>query len=200
MACPCPVPPATDQAAASPRENRVPRGARGLALFIAAMAITGSTGCSLLKPKSSSDSRPKTGPVFSYSIKIDKSLEKAEFPIDVVIVNSATRTNLEAISVTEWFAPNASRSGVARQVASFKVTSKTNGPFQVKLNRQLRYPGYSHVAILAEIPVDIKTNKAGTDPRRLMLPLDGQKWPARTRRVEVTISDTGLRPDPGWID
>ncbi len=75
----------------------------------------------------------------------------------------------------------------------------TRKEIKVNVDETLRFPRYSHLAIIANIPVDLPGSGA-KDPRKLFLPLDGAKWPKGALAITVTITPVGIRTDPGWLE
>lgn len=149
---------------------------------------------------------PKTGPAFRYVIQLDDTLREAQaaFQVDVVPVNNTTPAALREGSVTDYFKPN-SDARTLQAIARFDL-SPTNWQVEVNLDtrelRHYRFPGFSHVGILADIGMAPPTAKQ--DPRRLLLPLDPAKWPrkwiGRKYEILVTASRGGLTSSPGYTE
>jgi hypothetical protein len=166
--------------------------------FLLASAVVLLTACS---SSSSAAKPPKTGPKFSFVIGTDDSLKNASFTVDVLLVNASTRKAIESADLGDYFSVGSRTRESAKRVRSFRTGD--HSPQSLSLEEHQRFPGYTHLAILADTPVEItdKTN----DLRRLLIPLGREswrnvKWPGKANEVTVTITSTGIRADPGWVE
>lgn len=149
---------------------------------------------------------PKPGPAFSYVLKADNSLSEANFEVDILPLNSSTKSRLENVSLSEYFAYNSEIRKSAPKLTTF-VFSSSEREKRLDLAtpefEHVRYPNYTHLAVLADIPLEVNEGQED-DPRRLLLPLDGNKWPRKwpgdKREITITITRAlGIRVDPGWV-
>jgi len=165
--------------------------------FLAAVGLLAfaGAGCS---SKGNGHKPPPAGPKFSFVIRVDESLAKADFRVDVIAVNSSTRSAVESANLNDYFAPG-KRDPIGLVLTNFNVTPTTHDQLRVALDKKVRFPGYSHIAIFADIPAEVKTNKLG-DPRRLLLPLDGALWPPKAKEITISINSTAMRTDPGCLE
>jgi hypothetical protein len=177
-----------------------------LAIQIQVMAVLLGivlNGCSSNKPAPP----PPTGPSFSYVIQADEhSLAGAAFQVDVLEINSSTRHDIEDVSIPDYF-----KIGSAVRQSAPILTQFTLAPGQTQRldladpqYQRVRFPNASHIAVLAYPPGDVTVGKNG-DPRRVLLPLDPnkwpRKWPGKKREITITITRSlGIRVEPGWID
>lgn len=174
---------------------------RCLAICLLLVAVALSEGCSSSRGKRP----PKTGPAYTYVIRVDDSLAAAEFSVDVVPVNPTTAPGVKEGSVSEYFKPGSdsrpSSSAVISRLVFRSGSREQTVPLGLPERSKYRFPGYSHIAILADIPAGFSGGK--DDARRILLPLDPAKWPRRwdgkKNTITVTISRGGVVADPGWI-
>jgi len=137
-------------------------------------------------------------------IKSDDTLRDATFQVDVVPVNNTTPGEVKTNSVTEYFKPGSDLRAV-QAIRRFDLAAK-RPPEVIDLAvpdcKRYRYPGFTHIAILADIPM--APPAAGPDPRRLLLPLDPAKWPrkwiGKRNEIQITASRLGLSANPGFTE
>lgn len=166
------------------------------AIFVG-LALLGGACRSSKPPKP-----PKTGPAFRYVIKLDDTLRDATFQVDVLPVNNTTPGEVLTNSVTDYFKPGSDARAV-QAIKRFDLSATKSSeviPLAVPECKPYRYPGFTHIAILADIPM--APPAAGRDPRRLLLPLDPAKWPrkwiGKKNEIQITASRLGLSANPGF--
>jgi hypothetical protein len=178
-----------------------------LASVVLALLTLGSlTGCA----SKGSSAPPKKGPGYKYIIKLHaESLAGQRFTVDVIGVNSVNKDRITSLSVDDYFNDKDKlRSGIVTRVASqvigdgadLVVDLEDKSP-EKKGNLQYRYPGFSHIAIIADSTVR-GTNPAD-DLRRILLPLDinswQRDWPGKKREITVTFSSSGPQVTPAPV-
>jgi hypothetical protein len=151
---------------------------------------------------------PSEGPPYTYVIQADPvSLPNATFQVDVLKLNASTKSLYESVPIPEYFQLDSQVRQSAPVLKS--LTLKAGAPETINLNdpeyKNIRYPGYSYIAVLAYPPGDYHPSDAKSDPRRKLLPLDPakwqDKWPGKEREITITITRSGgIQCDPSWID
>lgn len=165
--------------------------------------ILGLTGCA--GGKSSGTKPPKTGPGYSYIVRLDGSLSGQSFQVDVVPLNSHNREQITSMSVDDYFNDkNGVRTSTRRLVEGVLSGDKSltlNLEGKNKDTQSIRYPAYSHIAVIADSSVRVAGAKG--DSRRVLLPLDpnlwARDWPAKKRQITVTFGAAGGVPEPAPV-
>jgi len=173
--------------------------------LVAVACVVCWTGCG-----SSAPSKPKKGPAFSYTLKLDSSIttENGPIKVDVLMINPSTKSTFESLPINKYFLPDSPYRRSAPAIKQFDLIPGQTVTIDLdETNLQyVRYPGYTHVAVLVDSPcADCEEKKEG-DPRRKFLPLDPQSWESvrwrdKRRQINITVTKSlGILCDPGWIE
>lgn len=174
-----------------------------VSVVLAILTLGSVTGCT----SKGSTAPPKKGPGYKYVVHLHESLAGQKFSVDVVGVNSSNKDRLTGMSVDDYFNNKDNvRSGITTKVVT-KVLSNGDD-LVVDLedkaapgNLQYRFPGFSHIAILADSSV--RGSNPANDQRRILLPLNPnlwpRDWPGKKREITVTFGSAGVEASPGPI-
>ena len=176
---------------------------RFISVVLASLTLSTISGCAgkgLAAP-------PKKGPGYKYVVKLHESLSGQKFKVDVVGVNSSNKDRLTAMSVDDYFNNKDNmRSGITTLL---KTKDLSNGDDlvvdledkAVPGNLQYRFPGFSHIIVIADSSV--RGSNPSNDQRRIILPLNPnlwqRDWPGNKREITVTFSSAGVESSPGPI-
>lgn len=153
---------------------------------------------------------PRSYP-FTYSVVMDDNLRlpNGQFPtieVDLVGVNEAEKDVFEGLSVNEYFAPNNRQRANAKKQTVTLSTSST-GPFELEKNAPFwddwigrrgrdSGSGATNVFIFANMARP-SGSSGGPDTRKESLPLNGCRWDNKNQPIEIRVTETGLKIEPG---
>jgi len=172
-------------------------------LLLAVLSALLSAGCG----GKSSAKPPPRGPGYRYVVQLDgNSLPGQRFTVDVVPVNASNKELIQTMSVDDYFNNKANlRNGIQKLGTQVIATGETLViDLEDKARKELagyRFPGYSHIAVIADSTV--RGSNPANDQRRILLPLDPsvwqRDWPGKKREIVVTFSSAGVQSAPGPI-
>lgn len=171
-----------------------------VSLVLAILSLGLLSGCAGKK----SSAPPKKGPGYKYDIKVADSLTGQTFTVDVVAVNSSNKERITGMSVDDYFNNKDNlRSGTVK-LASERLSSAAGltVDLESKTNATFRFPGFSHIAIIADSSV--RGPNPANDQRRILLPLNPDLWPrdwprGEKRTIKVTFGSAGVESVPGTL-
>jgi hypothetical protein len=154
----------------------------GLALVVAAL-----TGCT---------SAP-TPSAYNIEIKTDSSLAGTSLQVDLVGANElADLPKWQSYSVTSYWQPgNAFRRDALKSTMEFgrgRVDTQTLSATDPKWSEWIR-TGALYLVIVADLPGAVSDQAGNADPRRLIIPLDKEKWGGKVTTIQVLVQESGLR-------
>lgn len=183
---------------------KIPNPASLLAsMLLSILTLVTVSGCA----GKSSAAPPKKGPGYKYIVRLHESLAPQKFSVDVIGVNSSNKDRITSMSIDEYFNNKDNvRSGITTLLVSKVLAS--GGDLVVDLEDksapallQYRFPGFSHIAIIADSSV--RGSNPANDQRRILLPLNPNLWPrdwaGKKREIVVTFGSAGVESSPGPI-
>lgn len=175
-----------------------------VSLVLAILSLGLLSGCAGKK----SSAPPKKGPGYKYDIMVDVSLNGQTFTVDVIGVNSSNKDRITGMSVDDYFNDKDKLRSGTEQLATKKMSS-SEGAWRVDIESKenekyskIRYPGFSHIAIIADS--NVRGSNPANDQRRILLPLNPALWPdswprGEKRTITVTFGSAGVQSSPGAL-
>ena len=153
--------------------------------------------CLLALPLAACDSGPKMGR-FTYRVTLDDAFRDTNtgmmpsIEVDLVGVNDAEKDRWDAQNLDEYFTPrNVIRANANRHTMAY--TNSNPGAKTLAADASVwniwTASGATNMFIFASIPMD--SDASGVDHRRLVLPLDRNRWP-RGVTIEILIRPSGV--------
>jgi len=174
-----------------------------VSVALAILTLGCITGCA----GKGSTAPPKKGPGYKYVVHLHESLSGQKFKVDVVGVNSSNKDRLTSMSVDDYFNNKDNvRSGITTQVITKVLANGEDLVVDLEdkatpANLQYRFPGFSHIAIIADSSV--RGSNPANDQRRILLPLNPnlwpRDWPGKKREITVTFGSAGVEASPGPV-
>lgn len=134
-----------------------------------------------------------------YSLKFElaPSLVGSSIQIDLIGANAVSDLpKWQTASVTEYWQPdNPQRRDADKAVLQFgpgKDNVQIFSGNDAIWNRWIT-TGAMHLVVLVDLPGIAKDREGNADPRRLILPLDGKKWPSDIKTLDLRVQESGIR-------
>ena len=175
-----------------------------VSLVLAILSLGLLSGCAGKK----SSAPPKKGPGYKYKVVVADSLSGQKFRVDVIGVNSSNKDRITGMSVDDYFNKKDNVwDGITTRLESQVVAS--GGDVVVDLEakgkpeyQKYRFPGFSHIAIIADSSV--RGSNPANDQRRILLPLNPELWPrdwprGEKRMITVTFGSACVESSPGAL-
>lgn len=141
----------------------------------------------------SSAPKPKA---YAIQVDLDPALSGSSLQVDLIGANPVSDLpKFESYSVSEYWKPgDPLRRDASKFTLAFgegRPTTQTLLSTDAVWQRWLR-TGAQHLVVLVDLP-GIPADRAGNaDPRRLILPLDANRW-GRTNTLHILIQESGAR-------
>lgn len=157
-----------------------------LALVVGAALLAFASCASAPKPRN-----------YAINVEVDPALAGISLQVDFIGANPVSDLpKLESYSVTEYWKPgDPLRRDAAKITLSFgqgrptKQSVDLNNPLWTRWLRT----GAQHLVVLVDLPGVSADRMGNADPRRLILPLDANKWKKKGGPLDILIQESGAR-------